>query len=226
MKSLFSFVFALTLTISSAAVFADTTSSTSTAPAATSTTTTTDTKATDTKTSTETKTDAAAKPASKHPVVLIETSKGNIKVELDAEKAPNTVENFLGYVKDGFYEGTIFHRVIPKFMIQGGGMLPDMTEKPTKPSIKNEAKNGLKNDRGTIAMARTPDPDSAAAQFFINVADNDFLNHSAETLQGWGYAVFGKVLEGMDVADAIVGVKTENDQPVEAITIKKISVVE
>nr|WP_026154851.1 peptidylprolyl isomerase [Thiolinea disciformis] len=156
----------------------------------------------------------------------METSKGNIKVELDAEKAPNTVENFMGYVKDGFYEGTIFHRVIPNFMIQGGGMLADMTEKPTKPSIKNEAKNGLKNARGTIAMARTPDPDSAAAQFFINVNDNDFLNHSAETLQGWGYAVFGKVLEGMDVADAIVNVKTENDKPVDTITIKKISVVE
>ena len=224
MKNLLSFVFALSLSISASAAWADTTSTT-TSSTATSTTTNSTTTTAD-QASTETKTDSAAKPASKNPVVLIETSKGNIKVELDAEKAPNTVENFMGYVKDGFYEGTIFHRVIPNFMIQGGGMLADMTEKPTKASIKNEAKNGLKNARGTIAMARTPDPDSAAAQFFINVNDNDFLNHSAETLQGWGYAVFGKVLEGMDVADAIVNVKTENDKPVDTIAIKKISVVE
>ena len=134
-----------------------------------------------------------------NPKVLIETTKGNITVELDAEKAPKTVENFLGYVKDDFYKETIFHWVIAGFMVQGGGMTADLSEKAKKASIKNEANNGLKNTRGTIAMARTPDPDSASSQFFINLVDNDFLNFKSETPQGWGYAVFGKVTEGMDV---------------------------
>lgn len=167
---------------------------------------------------------------STNPTILIETTKGNIKVELDATAAPKTVENILAYVKDGFYEGTTFHRVIPGFMIQGGGMTETMQEKANKrPPIQNEADNGLKNDRGTIAMARTMDPHSASSQFFINVRNNDFLNFRSKTPQGWGYAVFGKVTEGMDVVDAIVGVKTGNfgphsDVPVEPILIKKVTI--
>jgi cyclophilin family peptidyl-prolyl cis-trans isomerase len=169
---------------------------------------------------------------SANPKVLIETTKGNITVELDAKAAPKTVENILAYVKEGFYNGTIFHRVIPGFMVQGGGMTADMREKADKrPPIKNEANNGLKNDRGTLAMARTNDPHSASSQFFINVNNNDFLNFRSETPQGWGYAVFGKVTEGMDVVDAIVAVKTGNhgphsDVPAEPVIMTKVSVVE
>ena len=136
--------------------------------------------------------------------VTLETSKGNVVLDLDAAKAPKTVENFLEYVRSGHYDGTIFHRVIPGFMAQGGGFKPDMSQKPTRAPIQNEADNGLGNDRGTIAMARTGDPHSASAQFFINVADNRGLNHTGKNPQGWGYAVFGKVVEGMDVVDQIV----------------------
>jgi peptidyl-prolyl cis-trans isomerase B (cyclophilin B) len=142
--------------------------------------------------------------------VKLETSKGDIVIELNEEKAPMTVQNFLNYVRDGFYDGTIFHRVIPSFMVQGGGFDDQMMQKMTKDPIKNEADNGLSNERGTIAMARTQDPHSATAQFFINHKDNPFLNHTAPNIQGWGYCVFGKVTEGMDVVDAIAGVKTTN----------------
>lgn len=141
------------------------------------------------------------------PVVILTTSLGDIKIELNAEKAPISVENFLGYVDDGFYDETIFHRVIPNFMIQGGGMMPDMESKGTKAPIKNEADNGLTNDRGTIAMARTAVKDSATSQFFINLKDNQFLNHGT---RDFGYAVFGKVIEGMDVVDKIAAVPTGN----------------
>jgi peptidyl-prolyl cis-trans isomerase B (cyclophilin B) len=137
------------------------------------------------------------------PKVRLETSLGNIVVELNPTAAPKTVENFISYVKAGFYNGTIFHRVIKGFMIQGGGFTEDLQQKPTQPAIQNEADNGLKNLRGTIAMARTPDPNSATAQFFINTVDNAFLNFTAKTPRGWGYCVFGKVVEGMDVVDAI-----------------------
>ena len=163
--------------------------------------------------------------------ILIETSKGNITAELDAAAAPKTVANILAYVEEGFYAGTIFHRVIPGFMVQGGGMTADMREKADKrPPVENEADNGLKNDRGTLAMARTNDPHSASSQFFINVNNNDFLNFRSKTPQGWGYAVFGKVTEGMDVLDAIVAVKTGNsgfhqDVPVDPVIINKVSVV-
>jgi cyclophilin family peptidyl-prolyl cis-trans isomerase len=169
---------------------------------------------------------------STNPKILIETSKGNITAELDAKAAPKTVENILAYVNDGFYTDTVFHRVIPGFMIQGGGMTADMKDKTDKrPPVQNEADNGLKNDRGTLAMARTMDPHSASSQFFINVNNNDFLNFRSKTPQGWGYTVFGKVTDGMDVVDAIVGVKTSNkgmhqDVPVEPIVIKKVSVVQ
>ena len=138
-----------------------------------------------------------------NPVVLMQTSKGDITIELDTEKAPLTVANFLGYVNEGFYDGTIFHRVIENFMIQGGGMTAGMEQKKTKAPVKNEADNGLKNSRGTIAMARTQVVDSATAQFFINVVDNDFLDHQAKTPSGYGYAVFGRVIDGMDAVDAI-----------------------
>ena len=163
-----------------------------------------------------------------NPVVTIETSMGTITVELDAANAPSTTENFLAYVDDGFYAGTVFHRVIPGFMIQGGGMTTDMRNKSTRETIRNEANNGLKNDRGTIAMARTPDPHSASSQFFINHSDNDFLNFTAETARGWGYCVFGKVTDGMDVVDAIAKVKTghhgpHQDVPVEPVEIKGVS---
>ena len=162
-------------------------------------------------------------------MVKLNTNHGTIVLELDAAKAPNTVANFLQYAKDGFYDGTIFHRVINGFMIQGGGMEPGMQEKQTRASIQNEANNGLTNARGTIAMARTPDPHSASAQFFINVADNDFLNFRAETPDGWGYCVFGKVTDGMDVVDKIKGVDTGNkgyhqDVPVEDVIIESVEV--
>ena len=143
-----------------------------------------------------------------NPSVLLSTNLGDITIELDEEKAPVTVANFLSYVDDKFYDGTIFHRVIPGFMIQGGGLKSDLSQKSTKDPIKNEAANGLKNDRGTIAMARTMVVDSATAQFFINTVDNDFLNFAAPTPQRFGYAVFGKVTKGMDVVDKIEAVET------------------
>ena len=159
-------------------------------------------------------------------VELTITGYGVIKLELDAEKAPKTVENFLDYVKSGHYNGTVFHRVIPGFMIQGGGFEPGMTQKSTEPPIENEANNGLKNDKYTVAMARTNDPHSATAQFFINIASNEFLNHKAPSGQGWGYAVFGKVIAGQDVVDKIAGVKTgtsgfHGDVPKENVVIEK-----
>jgi len=163
--------------------------------------------------------------------VLLKTNKGDITLSLDAVKAPKTVANFLQYVKSGHYDGTIFHRVINNFMIQGGGMGVGMKEKSTGTPIENEANNGLKNERGTVAMARTSDPHSATAQFFINVNDNDFLNHTAPSAQGWGYAVFGKVTDGLDAVDAIRKVKTGNagfhqDVPAEDVIIEKASVIE
>ncbi|TDG09482.1 peptidyl-prolyl cis-trans isomerase [Paraburkholderia guartelaensis] len=164
-------------------------------------------------------------------MVELHTNHGVIKLELNAEKAPKTVANFLNYVKSGHYDGTVFHRVIDGFMIQGGGFDAAMKQKPTEAPIENEANNGLKNERGSIAMARTNDPHSASAQFFINVADNDFLNHSSPTPQGWGYAVFGKVVEGLEVVDKIKKVKTgskgfHQDVPVDDVVIEKAVVVE
>ena len=160
--------------------------------------------------------------------VVLTTNHGKITIELDTEKAPKSVENFINYVKSGHYDGTIFHRVIDGFMIQGGGFEPGMKQKPTEDPIENEADNGLTNDRYTIAMARTSDPHSATAQFFINVGDNDFLNYPGS--DGWGYAVFGKVTEGMDVVDEIRAVKTGrrsmfSDVPVEDVVIEKAEVV-
>ena len=162
--------------------------------------------------------------------VKLITNHGDIVIELDAEKAPETVKNFLAYVEAGHYDNTIFHRVINGFMIQGGGMEPGMKQKDSKAPIKNEASNGLKNEAGTIAMARTQDPHSATAQFFINVADNDFLNFKAENVQGWGYCVFGRVSEGMDVVNKIKGVKTgtsgfHQDVPKEDVVIQRAEVV-
>lgn len=173
---------------------------------------------------------SAAEAAPKNPQVALETSKGKIVLELYPEKAPLTVENFLSYVKSGFYEGTIFHRVIQGFMIQGGGFTPEMFPKPTKPPVANEADKGPRNDRGTIAMARTQDPHSATAQFFINLVNNEFLNHKGKTAQGWGYAAFGKVIEGMDIVDSIgkvqTGAKGEfRDVPVEPVVIQKAKVI-
>ena len=161
--------------------------------------------------------------------VTLDTSHGNIVIELDAEKAPKTVENFIRYVNDGFFDGTLFHRVIPGFMIQGGGFLPDMIQKYTEDPIENEATNGLPNNRGSIAMARTNDPHSATSQFFINLKDNDFLNHTSPSPQGWGYCVFGTVTDGMETVDAIAGVQTGNrgghgDVPVEDVVINKASI--
>jgi peptidyl-prolyl cis-trans isomerase B (cyclophilin B) len=163
-------------------------------------------------------------------MVKLHTNHGTITLELDAEKAPKTVENFLQYVRDGFFDGTIFHRVIDGFMIQGGGFEPGMTQKPTRDAIENEASNGLKNEAYTIAMARTPNPNSATAQFFLNVANNSFLNFTAPTPQGYGYAVFGKVVEGMDVVDKIKKVKTGNraghqDVPLEDVVITQAEIV-
>jgi len=163
-------------------------------------------------------------------MVKLHTNRGTITLQLDAEKAPNTVKNFLEYVNSGFYSKTIFHRVIDGFMIQGGGFEPGMKQKPVNAPIKNEAANGLKNDNYTVAMARTNDPHSATAQFFINVKDNGFLNHSAPTPQGYGYCVFGKVVEGKEVVDAIRKVSTGNragfqDVPKEDVIITKAEVV-
>jgi peptidyl-prolyl cis-trans isomerase B (cyclophilin B) len=160
------------------------------------------------------------------PAVVLETSHGRILLELYPEKAPKTVENFLQYVRSGFFDGTIFHRVIPDFMIQGGGFTPDMRQKPTRTPIQNEADNGVANARGTIAMARTNDPHSATAQFFINLKDNGFLNHSGKNPQGWGYTAFGKVTEGMDVVDKIARVPTarkgmHENVPAEPVVIEK-----
>jgi len=167
---------------------------------------------------------AKEKPA--NPVVKIATSMGEIVVELDAEKAPISVANFMVYTKDGFYNGTIFHRVIKNFMIQGGGMTVDMQQKKTKPPIKNEAANGLKNKRGTIAMARTPNPDSATSQFFINHKDNAFLDYRGPSPQEIGYAVFGKVISGLDVVDAIALTPTKpGDVPVEPVVIESVTLV-
>lgn len=159
-------------------------------------------------------------------VALHISNHGVITIELDAEKAPKTVENFLSYVNKGHYDGTIFHRVIDGFMVQGGGFEPGMSQKATDAPIENEAGNGLKNDKYTLAMARTQAPHSATAQFFINVADNDFLNHTAPSAQGWGYAVFGRVVEGTDVVDRIKGVKTgrrgfHDDVPADDVLIEK-----
>ena len=163
--------------------------------------------------------------------VTMETNKGVITLELDRSKAPVSVENFITYAKSGHYDGTIFHRVIPGFMIQGGGFDTSMQQKDTNPPIKNEAANGLKNDKGTVAMARTNVPDSATSQFFINAKDNDFLNHTSPTPQGWGYAVFGKVTGGMDVVVSIENVSTSNkgghqDVPVSDVIIEKVTVEE
>ena len=163
-----------------------------------------------------------------NPIVVVETSAGNFKIELELAKAPKTVENFLAYVDDGHYAGTVFHRVIDGFMIQGGGYDASYKKKPTKPPVTNEADNGLKNKRGTVAMARTNDPESATAQFFVNVADNASLNHKGKTPSGWGYCVFGKVIEGLDVVDQIKDVETgsqgpfQKDAPLEQVTITAV----
>ncbi len=161
--------------------------------------------------------------------VTLTTNHGDIVLELNKEKAPITVENFLNYVRAGHYEGTIFHRVISNFMIQGGGFTPDMEQKDTEAPIENEANNGLSNVNGSIAMARTMDPHSASCQFFINTKDNDFLNFQNESMQGWGYCVFGQVIEGMDVVEAIKGVETgshsvHQDVPVETVMIEKATI--
>lgn len=166
----------------------------------------------------------------KNPTLVLETNLGNVKVELFQKEAPISVKNFLEYTKSGFYNGTIFHRVIPGFMVQGGGFTTDLIPKPTLAPIKNEAANGLKNDRGTLAMARTGVVDSATAQFFINVSNNEFLNHRPGGPQAFGYAVFGKVIEGMDVVDKIAATKTGmkngfSDVPVTAVVIKNVKVV-
>jgi len=165
-----------------------------------------------------------------NPRVLMETNMGSFTLELDAKAAPKTVKNFVQYVNDGFYEHTIFHRVIKGFMIQGGGLDEGMQKKQTRAPIKNEANNGLKNLRGTIAMARTPPPHSATAQFYINTVDNDFLNYSAPNARGWGYAVFGKVVEGMETVDKISAVRTtrkngHGDVPIQSVIIKKTTLV-
>ncbi|MFA5627851.1 MAG: peptidylprolyl isomerase [Thiohalomonadaceae bacterium] len=162
-------------------------------------------------------------------MIKLQTNFGIISIELDADKAPETVANFMRYASEGFYDGTIFHRVIDGFMIQGGGLNVDMINKPTHEPIKNEADNGLKNDRGTVAMARTNDPHSATAQFFINLKDNSFLNHRAPSSEGWGYCVFGKVVDGMDVVDRIKGVATttvsfHQDVPAEPVIIEKVEI--
>jgi peptidyl-prolyl cis-trans isomerase B (cyclophilin B) len=164
-------------------------------------------------------------------MVEMHTSKGLITLELDAEKAPVTVANFIEYVKSGHFDGTIFHRVIPGFVIQGGGMESGMKEKPTQPPIENEADNGLKNVTGSICMARTNDPHSATSQFFINLKDNQFLDHTGKNPQGWGYAVFGQVTDGMDVVEAIAAVQTGNagfhqDVPVEDIVVEKVTITD
>ena len=164
--------------------------------------------------------------------VQLETSEGNILLELDITRAPLSVLNFMNYARSGFYDGTVFHRVIKNFMIQGGGFTPELTRKPTKAPILNEADNGLKNVRGTIAMARTADPHSATSQFFINVTDNPFLNHTSKTPRGWGYAVFGHVIKGMNVVDKIRNTRTgpngpfASDVPLKMVIIHKVSIIE
>ena len=163
-------------------------------------------------------------------MIIMRTTLGDISLELDSERAPKTVENFIAYANDGYYNGTIFHRVINDFMIQGGGFETGMNQKPCGSPIENEADNGLKNDYGTVAMARTMDPHSATAQFFINIKDNDFLNHTAPNSQGWGYAVFGKVVDGMDVLDKIKAVATgsaggHQDVPLDDVIIESVEVV-
>ncbi|HTD91992.1 MAG TPA: peptidylprolyl isomerase [Burkholderiales bacterium] len=163
-------------------------------------------------------------------MIKLKTNHGDITIELDAAKAPESAANFTQYVKDGHYDNTVFHRVIDGFMIQGGGFEPGMKQKPTRATIKNEAQNGLKNDHYTVAMARTSDPHSASSQFFINTNDNNFLNHSAPTAQGWGYCVFGKVTAGMDVVDKIGKVKTSQsgfhqDVPTDDVVIQKAEIV-
>ena len=173
----------------------------------------------------------SASAAGDHPCVQLQTNMGNITVELDAKAAPNSVANFIKYVEDGTYNGTIFHRVISDFMVQGGGFGTDYNQKKTRAPIKNEANNGLKNSRGTIAMARTGDPHSATTQFFINTVDNGFLDYTAPSTQGWGYAVFGKVVEGMDTVDKIRALPTgrggpfPSDVPKEKVIINKATVV-
>ena len=164
-------------------------------------------------------------------MVILHTNKGSISLELDHQNAPATAANFLRYANDDFFAGTLFHRVIPNFMVQGGGLLPDLASKPAHPPIKNEANNGLSNTIGSIAMARTNDPHSASSQFFINVADNTFLDHTSPTPQGWGYCVFGRVSAGMDVVEAIVKVPTTSrgghqDVPVDDIIIERVEVLE
>jgi peptidyl-prolyl cis-trans isomerase B (cyclophilin B) len=166
-----------------------------------------------------------------NPFVVLETTMGEITLELDAAKAPETVANFLAYARDGFYQGTIFHRVIKGFMVQGGGLTADMEEKPTREPIRNEAKNGLKNKEGTVAMARTQEVDSATAQFFINTVDNKFLDHGGNNPEVFGYAVFGKVVDGMDVVYTMERVPTttkgmHDDVPVEPVVIKTVTIVE
>ncbi len=163
-------------------------------------------------------------------MIKLQTSHGDITIELNADKAPKTAANFEQYVKDGHYDNTVFHRVIDGFMIQGGGFAPGMKQKDTRATVENEATNGLKNDHYTVAMARTSDPHSASAQFFINTSNNDFLNHTAQTAQGWGYCVFGKVTAGMDVVDKIGKVRTSNsgfhqDVPVDDVMINKATIV-
>ena len=164
-------------------------------------------------------------------MITLHTNHGPIEIELDHDKAPNTAANFEQYAREGFYDGTIFHRVIDGFMIQGGGFDKDMQQKEVREPIENEANNGLKNDKGTLAMARTGDPHSATAQFFINIKDNDFLNHTAETAQGWGYTVFAKVTGGMDVVEKIKGVATgskegHQDVPNEEVVIERAEVTD
>jgi peptidyl-prolyl cis-trans isomerase B (cyclophilin B) len=164
-------------------------------------------------------------------MIILSTNHGDISIELDYDKAPKTAANFEQYVRDGFYDGVIFHRVIDGFMLQGGGFTPGMKQKETRANIENEANNGLKNLTGTLAMARTMDPHSASAQFFINVKDNAFLDHTAETTQGWGYAVFGKVVDGMDVVNKIKGVKTTSrgghqDVPAEDVIIESARIAD
>jgi peptidyl-prolyl cis-trans isomerase B (cyclophilin B) len=163
-------------------------------------------------------------------MIRLHTSEGDIDIELDEAKAPETTKNFLSYVKSGHYSNTVFHRVIDGFMVQGGGFEPGMKQKPAESTVKNEANNGLKNDQYTVAMARTSDPHSAGAQFFINVADNEFLDHKGQNAQGWGYCVFGKVVAGKDVVDSIKGVKTgksgfHSDVPVDDVVIERAEVV-
>jgi peptidyl-prolyl cis-trans isomerase B (cyclophilin B) len=168
---------------------------------------------------------------SPNPRVLVNTSLGDLTLELDAQKAPVSTANFLEYVRSGHFDQTVFHRVIPGFMIQGGGFTADMEQKPASPCITNEADNGLENDRGTIAMARTSEPHSATCQFFVNLADNEFLDHRAKTAQGWGYAVFGKVVEGLETVDAIAAVPTgrhgpHSDVPLTPVVIDRATVLE